>query len=111
MGYLLRADRAPRTQPVQADTTPTDRHAYRELLDDADVAWMPWVGPLTIDTARRIACDCTLTPVLMDDGAPLDLGRTTRTPRRSPPRFTPPSSIDPHKKPIPAHNRAGPQAA
>ncbi|MCD7053217.1 HNH endonuclease, partial [Rhodococcus sp. BH2-1] len=27
------------------------------------------------------------------------------------PWFTPPSTVDPHKKPIPAHGRAGPRAA
>nr|WP_254699036.1 HNH endonuclease signature motif containing protein [Rhodococcus sp. SGAir0479] len=46
---------------------------------DQDVARLPHLGPLTIATARRLACDCHLTPVVMDDGVPLNLGRTTRT--------------------------------
>ncbi|QCQ90044.1 HNH endonuclease signature motif containing protein [Rhodococcus sp. SGAir0479] len=147
-------------------------------FDNRDVARLPHLGPLTIATARRLACDCHLTPVLMDDGIPLNLGRTTRTVSKkqrraliardhdcafpgcgAPPAhceghhihhwadggatdldnlvllcryhhrllhhshwavqigadhhpwFTPPSLVDPYKKPMPAHNRAGPHAA
>ncbi|MGO4200517.1 DUF222 domain-containing protein [Rhodococcus sp. TAF43] len=170
-----------RTEPNtddHADTGSTTPADHADTLGDKDVAWMPWMGPLTIATARRIACDCALTPIVMKDGVPLDLGRTTRTvskkqrralvardngcafpgcgappahceghhvkhwadggptdldnlvllcryhhrllhhshwdveigPDRQP-WFTPPSTVDPHKKPIPAHNRAGPRAA
>ncbi|NKS55248.1 DUF222 domain-containing protein [Rhodococcus hoagii] len=149
-----------------------------DLFGDKDIARMPHTGPLSIATARRIACDCHLTPIVMDDGVPLNLGRTSRTvskkqrraliardhgcafpgcgtppahceghhithwadggptdldnlvllcryhhtllhhshwevhigPDRKP-WFTPPSTVDPHKKPIPAHGRAGPRAA
>ncbi|QBJ94816.1 HNH endonuclease [Rhodococcus sp. ABRD24] len=148
------------------------------LFGDKDVAQVPHMGPLTIATARRLACDCHLTPIVMDDGVPLNLGRTSRTVSKkqrraliardhgcafpgcgAPPAhceghhvkhwadggptdldnlvllcryhhhllhhshwqvevgddrkpwFTPPASVDPYKKPIPAHNRAGPQAA
>ncbi|CBH50362.1 HNH endonuclease signature motif containing protein [Prescottella equi] len=149
-----------------------------DLFGDKDIARMPHTGPLSIATARRIACDCHLTPIVMDDGVPLNLGRTSRTVSKkqrraliardhgcafpgcgTPPAhceghhvkhwadggptdldnlvllcryhhqllhhshwdvrigadrhpwFTPPSTVDPYKKPVPAHNRAGPHAA
>ncbi|MBM4726642.1 DUF222 domain-containing protein [Rhodococcus hoagii] len=149
-----------------------------DLFGDKDIARMPHMGPLSIATARRLACDCHLTPIVMEDGVPLNLGRTSRTVSKkqrraliardhgcafpgcgTPPAhceghhvkhwadggptdldnlvllcryhhqllhhshwdvkigddrhpwFTPPSTVDPYKKPIPAHNRAGPHAA
>ncbi|MCL2534187.1 MAG: HNH endonuclease [Nocardiaceae bacterium] len=151
---------------------------HPDLFSDNDIAHMPWTGPLTIATARRLACDCHLTPIIIDDGVPLNLGRTTRTvPKKqrraliardhgcafpdcgAPPAhceghhvkhwadggptdldnlvllcryhhrllhrshwqveigtdrqpwFTPPSTVDPHKKSIPSNYRAGPRAA
>ncbi|MFD4295427.1 DUF222 domain-containing protein [Rhodococcus sp. NPDC058532] len=47
-------------------------------------AWMPWMGPISINTAAIISCDATITPIVMDDnGNPLDIGHTTRIiPRR-----------------------------
>ncbi|NKS79211.1 DUF222 domain-containing protein [Rhodococcus hoagii] len=149
-----------------------------DLFGDTDIARMPHMGPLSIATARRLACDCHLTPIVMDDGVPLNLGRTSRTVSKKQrraliardhgcafpgcgtapahceghhvkhwadggptdldnlvllcryhhtllhhshwdvkigadrhPWFTPPSTVDPYKKPVPAHNRAGPHAA
>ncbi|NKS34236.1 DUF222 domain-containing protein [Rhodococcus hoagii] len=149
-----------------------------DLFGDKDIARMPHTGPLSIATARRLACDCHLTPIVVDDGVPINLGRSSRTvPKKqrraliardhgcvfpgcgTPPAhceghhikhwadggptdldnlvllcryhhtllhhshwdvkigadrhpwFTPPSTVDPYKKPIPAHNRAGPHAA
>ncbi|WP_238773646.1 HNH endonuclease signature motif containing protein [Prescottella equi] len=149
-----------------------------DLFGDNDIARLPHTGPLSIATARRLACDCHLTPIVMDDGVPLNLGRTSRTVSKkqrraliardhgcafpgcgTPPAhceghhvkhwadggptdldnlvllcryhhtllhhshwdveigvdrkpwFTPPSTVDPYKKPVPAHNRAGPHAA
>ncbi len=37
-----------------------DRGAYRALFGANPVApgWMPWMGPVSAATARRIACDC-----------------------------------------------------
>ncbi|MCA1006693.1 HNH endonuclease [Rhodococcus hoagii] len=150
----------------------------QDLFGDKDTARMPHMGPISIATARRLACDCHLTPIVMSDGVPIDLGRTSRTVSKkqrralvardhgcafpgcgAPPAhceghhvihwadggptdldnlvllcrfhhgllhhshwrvkigadrtpwFTPPSTVDPYKKPIPAHNRAGPHAA
>ncbi|WP_238840445.1 HNH endonuclease signature motif containing protein [Prescottella equi] len=149
-----------------------------DLFGDKDIARLPHMGPLSIATARRLACDCHLSPIVMDDGVPLNLGRTSRTVSKkqrraliardhgcafpgcgTPPAhceghhvkhwadggptdldnlvllcryhhqllhhshwdvrigddrhpwFTPPSTVDPYKKPVPAHNRAGPHAA
>ncbi|SEL15909.1 DUF222 domain-containing protein [Rhodococcus maanshanensis] len=42
-------------------------------------AWMPWLGPITLDLAARISYDADITPITMDpDGNPIDVGRTTR---------------------------------
>ncbi|SEL35847.1 HNH endonuclease [Rhodococcus maanshanensis] len=42
-------------------------------------AWMPWLGPITLDLAAQISCDADITPITMDpDGNPIDVGRTTR---------------------------------
>ncbi|MBM4684647.1 DUF222 domain-containing protein [Rhodococcus hoagii] len=149
-----------------------------DLFGGKDIARVPHMGPLSIATARRLACDCHLTPIVMDDGVPLNLGRASRTVSKkqrraliardhgcafpgcgTPPAhceghhvkhwadggptdldnlvllcryhhqllhhshwgvrigadrhpwFTPPSTVDPFKKPVPAHNRAGPHAA
>jgi hypothetical protein len=44
------------------------------------VAWTEWMGPLSIKTARLLSCDSIYTPIVLDDdGAPLDLGISTRT--------------------------------
>ncbi len=41
--------------------------------------WMPWLGLISAASARRIACDCELTAILLDDnGVPLNLGRSQR---------------------------------
>ncbi|PTR24760.1 HNH endonuclease [Rhodococcus sp. OK519] len=163
---------------ARSDTEHDGGHGEPDLLGDKDIARMPWMGPLSIATARRLACDCHLTPVVMDDGVPLNLGRSSRTVSKkqrralvardhgcafpgcgTPPAhceghhikhwvdggptdldnlvllcryhhrllhhshwqvaigddhhpwFTPPGSLDPYRKPIPAHNRAGPRAA
>ncbi|WP_420881814.1 DUF222 domain-containing protein [Rhodococcus sp. (in: high G+C Gram-positive bacteria)] len=162
----------------QSDDQDSGRKTSPDMFGDKDVARMPHLGPLTIATARRLACDCHLTPIVMQDGVPIDLGRTSRTVSKkqrraliardhgcafpgcgAPPAhceghhikhwadggptdldnlvllcryhhrllhhshwqvkigtdrhpwFTPPSTVDPYKKPMPAHNRAGPQAA
>ena len=61
------------------DKPTPDRGAYREMFADNNVGWMPWMGPLSIDAARRIACDSVVSPILLDsNGAPIDLGRTTK---------------------------------
>ncbi|BCN69632.1 HNH endonuclease [Prescottella equi] len=163
---------------ADADHEWTGSDGDPDLFGDKDIARMPHLGPLSIATARRLACDCHLTPIVMSDSVPIDLGRTSRTVSKKQrraliardhgcafpgcgavpahceghhvthwadggptdldnlvllcryhhgllhhshwqvrigadrhPWFTPPSTVDPYKKPIPAHNRAGPRAA
>ncbi|KXX56278.1 HNH endonuclease signature motif containing protein, partial [Rhodococcus sp. LB1] len=44
------------------------------------VAWTEWMGPLSITAARLLSCDSIVTPIVLDgNGAPLDLGVSTRT--------------------------------
>ena len=58
-----------------------DRGAYRDLFGDGtSVGWLPWMGPLSRNTSRQLACDCLLTAIVMDEnGNPLNLARTART--------------------------------
>ncbi|OZE79056.1 HNH endonuclease [Rhodococcus sp. 15-649-2-2] len=58
-----------------------DRGAYRDLFGDGTtVGWLPWMGPLTRETSRQLACDCLLTAIVMDEnGSPINLARTART--------------------------------
>ncbi|MBY4272749.1 DUF222 domain-containing protein [Rhodococcus fascians] len=58
-----------------------DRSAYRDLFGDGtSVGWLPWMGPLSRNTSRQLACDCLLTAIVMDEnGNPLNLARTART--------------------------------
>ena len=59
----------------------TDRGAYRDLFGDGTtVGWLPWMGPLSRNTSRQLACDCILTAIVMDEnGSPINLARTART--------------------------------
>ncbi|MFI8569729.1 DUF222 domain-containing protein [Rhodococcus sp. NPDC078407] len=61
--------------------TGSDRGAYRDLFGDGtSVGWLPWMGPLSRNTSRQLACDCLLTAIVMDEnGNPLNLARTART--------------------------------
>ncbi|MBY3989845.1 DUF222 domain-containing protein [Rhodococcus fascians] len=77
--------------PVDIDTTAetnneagsvtADRGGYRDLFGDGTtVGWLPWMGPLSRNTSRQLACDCVLTAIVMDEnGNPLNLARTART--------------------------------
>lgn len=41
---------------------------------------LDWSQPITADTARRVACDCAMTRVLLGPNSePIDVGRCTRT--------------------------------
>ncbi len=61
----------------------TDLQALKDLLpstEELGFAWADWVGPISIDTARMLACDCTVTRILLDEnGVPLDCGKEART--------------------------------
>jgi len=74
------ADRPSNDRPG-ADRPAADRGAYRAMFGADPVApgWMPWIGPISAASARRIACDCELTAILIDgEGVPLKLGRSQR---------------------------------
>ncbi|NLE78036.1 MAG: DUF222 domain-containing protein [Rhodococcus sp.] len=61
----------------------SERQAYEDLFADPErdhVGWASWMGPITVNTARLLSCDCLLSTVVVDvHGAPLDLGDTVRT--------------------------------
>ncbi|WP_069145610.1 HNH endonuclease signature motif containing protein [Rhodococcus erythropolis] len=61
----------------------TDLKVLKDLLpstEELGFAWTDWVGPISIDTARMLACDCTVTRILLDEnGVPLDCGKEART--------------------------------
>ncbi|NLE78811.1 MAG: DUF222 domain-containing protein [Rhodococcus sp.] len=67
----------------RADAARSERSSYEDLFTDPDrdhVGWTSWMGPLTVNTARLLSCDCLLSTVVVDvHGAPLDLGDTMRT--------------------------------
>ena len=66
-------------EPAPGPAPTGDGGLFAELLRKARGPWLPWTGPLTFESARRIACDCVLTPIVLDDNdAPLNLGRTQR---------------------------------
>ncbi|OZC59152.1 HNH endonuclease [Rhodococcus sp. 06-470-2] len=76
-GHPIHPDAEDGTNPPCA----ADRGAYRDLFGDGTtVGWLPWMGPLSRNTSRQLACDCLLTAIVMDEnGNPLNLARTART--------------------------------
>ncbi|MBP1160233.1 HNH endonuclease signature motif containing protein [Rhodococcus sp. PvR099] len=60
----------------------TDQHHHHERGHRGrrrGPAWMPWLGPISLDLAAQISCDADITPITMNaDGNPIDVGRTTR---------------------------------
>jgi hypothetical protein len=71
----------PDTADASGTPSAADRGAYRDLFGDVtSVGWLPWMGPLSRNTSRQLACDCVLTAIVMDEnGNPLNLARTART--------------------------------
>jgi hypothetical protein len=65
---------------MRSETASDDGEFYGSAFDDdepdvedLDVGYMPWMGPLSVSLTRMLACDCMLSTVLMDgNGAPLD---------------------------------------
>jgi hypothetical protein len=74
-------DAADEPEAGKAAGAAADRGAYRDLFGDGtSVGWLPWMGPLSRNTSRQLACDCVLTAIVMDEnGNPLNLARTART--------------------------------
>ena len=70
-----------------ADHTDCSARAQQDAASPDDslfavdgVAWTEWMGPLSLRAARLLSCDSIYTPIVLDDnGAPLDLGISTRT--------------------------------
>jgi len=72
---------SPAAESEQPPRPAPDRGAYEAMFGPRAGApgWMPWLGPISAASARRIACDCELTAILLDDdGIPLNLGRSQR---------------------------------
>ncbi|MFN3540475.1 MAG: DUF222 domain-containing protein [Rhodococcus sp. (in: high G+C Gram-positive bacteria)] len=76
-GHPVHPDEADGSDPPPA----SDRGAYGDLFGDGTtVGWLPWMGPLSRNTSRQLACDCVLTAIVMDEnGSPINLARTART--------------------------------
>ncbi|MDG3014629.1 HNH endonuclease signature motif containing protein [Speluncibacter jeojiensis] len=54
-------------------------NVYARMFGDGTGPSMPWLGGLTRSATRRLACDCIITPVIINqDGVPLELGRRHR---------------------------------
>lgn len=53
---------------------------FDELFDEGSKAWSTWMGSMSTEAARRLACDCELFTVGMaPHGAPLSVDSHTRT--------------------------------
>jgi Domain of unknown function (DUF222)/HNH endonuclease len=66
---------------AETDLGAADRGAFTAMFGANPIApgWMPWIGPISAASARRIACDCELTTIRIDgNGVPLNLGRSQR---------------------------------
>ncbi|WP_169847104.1 HNH endonuclease signature motif containing protein [Rhodococcus triatomae] len=91
LGQDRREEYARRTRPADnTDTHPADPGDPADvadlsgLADVRGIAWSPWMGPLTVNTARLLGCDAQVTAIILDEhGAPLSVGRTHRTVTRA----------------------------
>jgi hypothetical protein len=74
------------TLPTQGGQRPhvTVTIDFHRLLAGVDTGIVDWGGPISAHAVRRIACDCTVLPVVLGSaGQPLDVGRSTYTVPRS----------------------------
>ena len=82
LGQLARLALSSGQLPQQSGAPPTvlvtiDLDTLREQLGSG---WAPGTGMLDAATARRMACDAKIIPVVLDgEGQPLDIGRSTKT--------------------------------
>ena len=73
------AARIPDDEPGTSPERGSGAYSAR-MIADGGVGWMPWMGPVSVETVRRLTCDCALSPMVLDEhGVPIDLGRTART--------------------------------
>jgi hypothetical protein len=76
---LLNSGELPTTHCVRPHVTVTVSEATLQERPGAPGAELAWAGVVPADTARRLACDATVTRVDVDSrGAPLDVRRATR---------------------------------
>ena len=79
----IQANDLAQREPESTDATAPDNAYFFDLFGRAGVGRMPWMGAMSIESARRIACDSVVHPIVMDEnGSPLDLGRSQRTANR-----------------------------
>ncbi|GAA3987065.1 HNH endonuclease signature motif containing protein [Allokutzneria multivorans] len=79
---LVRVAMASQALPMQGGERPQViiTISYQALLAGLSVGWTSWSGPLSAQLVRKIACDSTAIPIVLDgNGIPLDYGREKRT--------------------------------
>ncbi len=68
-------DLADATESVAAG----DRGAYQRMFAGRAPFRLEWMGPVSKDVARMLACDCTISKIVLDDHeVPLQMGRAER---------------------------------
>ena len=72
------ADLSPESHGAPATVTVTMTLDTLQQRAGAPAATLDWCGPISAQTARRIACDARIIPVLLgSNGEPLDVGRSS----------------------------------
>ena len=72
------ADLSPSSHGAAATVTVTMTLETLQQRTGAPAATLDWCGPISAQTARRIACDARIIPVLLaTNGEPLDVGRSS----------------------------------
>ena len=81
--HIQARDLAATEAATEEEHSGPDNAYFFDLFGRTGVGRMPWMGAMSIEAARRIACDSVVHPIVMDEhGSPLDLGRSTRTANR-----------------------------
>ena len=79
----IQADDLAAVEKIETESTGPDNAYFFDLFGKTSVGRMPWMGAMSIEGARRIACDSVVHPIVMDEnGSPLNLGRSVRTANR-----------------------------
>jgi Domain of unknown function (DUF222) len=76
---LMDAGRLPRRGGQRPHLTIVADLSTLRLEPGSKLARMDWGPGMTGESARRIGCDCTVTPVVTDKGRIVHVGRATRT--------------------------------
>ncbi|NMN98196.1 HNH endonuclease signature motif containing protein [Antrihabitans stalactiti] len=81
--HIQANDLAGQEPATEAVSDKPDNAYFFDLFGKTSVGRMPWMGAMSIESARRIACDSVVHPIVMDEnGSPLNLGRSVRTANR-----------------------------